>query len=192
MMPPGRTRYARDKKARIDQVVEISQEIIENQGYESLTMNLIHKRTRIPVGTLYKDFPDGKADILLEIARRFGDDFAAVGTPVDEGVLRNYVFHALDVGRSRRKILIAIQMETLNDPDGILRKTRDMAPEYDITSFEKIVQYVVGHPLSTKQVFEMLGVWKAVVRQHIIFRNLYGSDEEFLSMITKIIKGMGA
>ncbi len=190
-MSANRVRYARDKQERISQVVKISQEIIENDGYDNLSMNLVHKRTGIPVGTLYKDFPDGKVDVVIEIAKSYGSEFTIEGNISDEDFLRNFIFRALDVGRSRRKILIAIQMETLKNPDSFLQKVKNLTSDIDTSAFQKVAEFIVGHSLPVELIMDMLGVWKAIVRQHITFRNLYGSDEKFLSILKRIIKGMG-
>ncbi len=185
-----RERYARDKQQRIAKVREISQKIIEDGSYDDLSMNLINRLTKIPVGTLYKDFPDGKEDVLLEILKEFQDEFSSFEEFNDER-LREFVYKALDVGRKQRNLLIAVQIESLQNPESFLFKARKYIEDINISSFKKAMEYLVQHELRLDQVYEMISVWKAVIRQHIIFRNLYGSDEKFFTMIVKIMKGLG-
>jgi AcrR family transcriptional regulator len=190
-MSSNRKRYARDKEERIALVVKISQEIIEKEGYEYLSMNLLHKRTKIPIGTLYKDFPDGKEDVLLEILKSFKDQFEEKYKKLDDDSLRDFFYTSLDVGRKRRKFLIALQLETLKNPDSFIMKARKCVSDIDVNMFKQIAEYICGHSIEYEKLLDMLTVWKAIVRQHVIFRNLYGSDEKFMNIIIKIIRGIG-
>ncbi len=190
-MTLNRERYARDKQRRIAKVCEISQNVIEESNYDELSMNLIHKLTQIPIGTLYKDFPDGKEDILLEILKGFQDEFSDINDKFNDNTqLRQYVYRALDVGRKRRKLIIAVQIETLKNPDTFLAKARKYMHDIDSSVFKKVMEYIVQHDLNLDRIYEMLTVWKALIRQHIIFRNLYGSDEHFFEMLVKIMRGL--
>lgn len=190
-MSSNRKRYARDKEERIAQVVNIAQKVIENDGYDNLSMNLLHKRTKIPIGTLYKDFPDGKEDVLLEILKSFKDQFEEKYTKFDDENLRSFIYNSLDIGRKRRKFLIALQLETLKNPDRFLIKARKFVSDINLNLFKKLVEYICGHSLESEKILDILAVWKSIVRQHIIFRNLYGSDEKFMKMMINIIKGLG-
>jgi len=190
-MSSNRKRYARDKAERIAQVVKIAQKVIENDGYDNLSMNLLHKRTKVPIGTLYKDFPDGKEDVLLEILKSFKDQFEEKYTKFDDENLRSFIYNSLDIGRKRRKFLIALQLETLKNPDRFLMKARKFVSDIDLNLFKKLVEYICGHSLESEKILDILAVWKSIVRQHIIFRNLYGSDEKFMNMMINIIKGLG-
>ncbi|UCD01170.1 MAG: TetR/AcrR family transcriptional regulator [Promethearchaeota archaeon] len=190
-MSSHRKRYARDKEERIAQVVKISQEIIENEDYDNLSMNLLHKRTEIPIGTLYKDFPDGKEDVLLEILKSFKDQFEEQYKKFDDNSLRDFFYASLDIGRKRRKFLIALQLETLKNPDSFIMKARKYISDIDFNLFKQLVEYICGHSIEYEKLLDMLAVWKAIIRQHIIFRNLYGSDEKFMDMIIKIMRGLG-
>ncbi|MFX1304683.1 MAG: TetR/AcrR family transcriptional regulator [Promethearchaeota archaeon] len=190
-MSSHRKRYARDKEERIAHVVRISQEIIENEDYGNLSMNLLHKRTKIPIGTLYKDFPDGKEDVLLEILKSFKDQFEEQYKKFDDDSLRDFFYASLDIGRKRRKFLIALQLETLKNPDSFIMKARKYISDMDFNLFKQLVEYICGHSIEHEKLLDMLAVWKAIIRQHIIFRNLYGSDEKFMNMIIKIMRGLG-
>ncbi|MHA2180222.1 MAG: TetR/AcrR family transcriptional regulator [Promethearchaeota archaeon] len=186
-----RKRYARDKEERITLIIKTSQEIIDKEDYDNLSMNLLHKRTKIPIGTLYKDFPDGKKDILLEILKRFKDQFDEKYEKFDDDSLRDFFYTSLDVGRKRRKFLIALQLETLRNPDHFIMKARKYATDVDFNLFKQVIEYICGHPIENEKLVDMLAIWKAIVRQHIIFRNLYGSDEKFMNLIIKIMRALG-
>ncbi len=191
-MSSHRKRYARDKDERITQVVRISQEIIENEDYDNLSMNVLHKRTKIPIGTLYKDFPDGKEDVLLEILKGFKNKFDEKYKKIDDDSLRDFFYNSLDIGRKRRKFLIALQLETLRNPDSFIMKARKYANDIDFNLFKQVIEYICGHSIENEKLLDMLAIWKAVIRQHIIFRNLYGSDEKFMNLIIKIMRGLGS
>ncbi len=71
-------------------------------------------------------------------------------------------------------------------------KAKKYTSDLDINIFTKVVEYICGHSIENDVLIDMMAVWKAINRQHIIFRNLYGSDEKFMNLIIKIIIGLGS
>ncbi|MFW9835641.1 MAG: TetR/AcrR family transcriptional regulator [Candidatus Thorarchaeota archaeon] len=63
-------KFRRDKKSKIDSVVQATVALIEEKGYAGFSVNEIPDRTNLSIGTVYRYFPNGKRDILLEIITR--------------------------------------------------------------------------------------------------------------------------
>lgn len=71
-------------------------------------------------------------------------------------------------------------------------KARKYASDIGINLFKKVVEYICGHPIENETLIDILSIWKAIIRQHIIFRNLYGSDEKIMNIIIKIVRALGS
>ncbi|MCU1352594.1 MAG: hypothetical protein JWM05_1803 [Acidimicrobiales bacterium] len=56
----NRPRQARSA-ARIEQILDAAATVFSDVGYDAATTNLVAKRSRVPVGTLYRWFPDKSA-----------------------------------------------------------------------------------------------------------------------------------
>jgi AcrR family transcriptional regulator len=65
--PPRR----RDKKAKIERIIEATRRLIEQNGYMGTNTNKIADAAGVSVGLVYKYFPDGKCDIAYEISLRY-------------------------------------------------------------------------------------------------------------------------
>jgi AcrR family transcriptional regulator len=59
--------------ARVQLLVDVAEEVIEEVGYDATTTNLVASRAGVPVGTLYRWFPD-KAALAEAVADRYLDD----------------------------------------------------------------------------------------------------------------------
>ncbi|MFW9975868.1 MAG: TetR/AcrR family transcriptional regulator [Candidatus Thorarchaeota archaeon] len=63
-------KFRRDKRSKIDSVVQATVALIEEKGYSGFSVNEIPERTNLSIGTVYRYFPRGKSDILREIIAR--------------------------------------------------------------------------------------------------------------------------
>jgi len=63
-------KFRRDKKSKIDSVIQATVALIEEKGYSGFSVNEIPERTNLSIGTVYRYFPNGKSDILHEIITR--------------------------------------------------------------------------------------------------------------------------
>ena len=63
-------KFRRDKKSKIDSVVQATVALIAEKGYAGFSVNEIPDRTNLSIGTVYRYFPNGKRDILREIITR--------------------------------------------------------------------------------------------------------------------------
>jgi len=63
-------KFKRDKRSKIDSVIQATVALIEEKGYTGFSVNEIPDRTNLSIGTVYRYFPNGKSDILQEIITR--------------------------------------------------------------------------------------------------------------------------
>ncbi len=67
----GRPMRKRDKKAKVDRIIEATRRLIEEKGYIATNTNRIAEAAGVSVGLIYKYFPNGKGDIAYEISLRY-------------------------------------------------------------------------------------------------------------------------
>lgn len=67
----NRPRQARSA-ARVEHLLDVAEEVFEEVGYDAATTNLVAARAEVPVGTLYRWFPD-KAALAHALADRYLD-----------------------------------------------------------------------------------------------------------------------
>jgi len=78
---PVQTR-SREKKLRI---VQCAREMINEEGYDTITTNTIARRAGVSIGTLYSYFRN-KKDVLMEVVAAFNDD---IYTHFQSGIREN-------------------------------------------------------------------------------------------------------
>lgn len=82
--PPRQARSA----ARVELLLDVAAEVFEEVGYDTATTNLVAARAGVPVGTLYRWFPD-KSALAEALTDRYLDElvdlYATLLTDVDPG-----------------------------------------------------------------------------------------------------------
>ena len=71
-----RLQRKRNKKAKIERIVEVTKKMIEEKGYMRTNTNRIAEAAGVSVGLVYKYFPSGKNDIAYEISVRYHSPIA--------------------------------------------------------------------------------------------------------------------
>jgi AcrR family transcriptional regulator len=69
-------RKKRNRKAKIERIVEATRRMIEEKGFMGTNTNRIAEAAGVSVGLVYKYFPGGKADIAYEISLRYHSPIA--------------------------------------------------------------------------------------------------------------------
>jgi AcrR family transcriptional regulator len=72
----NRPRQARSA-ARVELLLDVAEEVFEEVGYDAATTNLVASRAGVPVGTLYRWFPD-KAALAEALTDRYLDGLVAL------------------------------------------------------------------------------------------------------------------
>jgi AcrR family transcriptional regulator len=119
---PPRTR---NKKAKIDSIVETTKKMIEEKGYMETNTNRIAEAAGVSIGLIYKYFPSGKADIAHEISLRYhspiADSIQRINmAEIAEPGFRKQLVHALldwiEIHRRNAQFIRAMDIATLLNP----------------------------------------------------------------------------
>ncbi|TXT59611.1 MAG: hypothetical protein BAJALOKI2v1_190035 [Promethearchaeota archaeon] len=175
-------------------IVEKTLELIQKEGYPNVSAREIARTVGISVGTLYYHFKEGKSSVLAALASHLSeflniDEILKDGV-VEEDEIREFFYKDLDFGRKIRPLIIAMESEVLKDPEKYISKAEEYLLLESMDKYKRFFEGVVGKDLSDDEFMKVLMVFKILVRKHIILRNLFGSDEEFMQMLLKILRAI--
>jgi AcrR family transcriptional regulator len=196
------------KSAARRRILEVADKLIREKGYATLNVNEIAYQAKVSIGTLYYHFPKGKSSILLETRANMVDKFTAdfekelkkeeyleASKDFEEG-LRKFLFILLRLHRKDRQFLLAMESEILTNMETYLEAIKNA--DLDALFVEEINAAL--HPVKElmkrfpkesvsvegkeKQVYKVIDT---LIHRHIYFGYNFGTDEEFIDMLTKIV-----
>ncbi|NPD88341.1 MAG: TetR/AcrR family transcriptional regulator [Asgard group archaeon] len=196
------------KKSKAKQsIVETAQKMIEKKGYFNLNINEVAYIAKVSVGTLYYHFPKGKADILAEIMSHKVEGFVeefnkelGVEKILEksmnlEETLRWFFKKIIELRRTDRYFLTAIQSEMLADPDEYMKFVKKYQNTDGLQQAMGILSEVVMKAGKTRtdslnKVVEkretILRVVGLLMNYQIIFPSYFGEDDEFVNLALRI------
>lgn len=71
--------------ARVEHLLDVAEEVFEEVGYDAATTNLVAQRAEVPVGTLYRWFPD-KSALAEALADRYLDQLVVGYDQLVQGI----------------------------------------------------------------------------------------------------------
>ena len=196
------------KSAAKRRILEVADKLIREKGYAALNVNEIAYQAKVSIGTLYYHFPKGKSSILLETRAKMVDKFTAdfetelkkekyleASKDFKDG-LRKFLFILLRLHRKDRQFLLAMESEILTNMETYLEAIKnadldDLFVEEITASLHPIKELMKRFPEESvsvegreKQVHKVIDT---LIHRHIYFGYNFGTDEEFIDMLTKIV-----
>ena len=196
------------KSAARQRILEVADKLIREKGYATLNVNEIAYQAKVSIGTLYYHFPKGKSSILLETRANMVDKFIAdfekelekeeyldASKDFKDG-LRKFLFILLRLHRKDRQFLLAMESEILTNMETYLEAIKnadldDLFVEEINASLHPIKELMKRFPKERvsvegkeKQVHKVIDT---LIHRHIYFGYNFGTDEEFIDMLTKIV-----
>lgn len=187
-------KFRRDKKSKIDSVIQATVALIEEKGYSGFSVNEIPDRTNLSIGTVYRYFPNGKSDILREIITRnnqvliemiFLDDFKEE-TFYDfwRRVILSYI-------RGHRESLFSLT--ALQYSYGSDSQFKEVLGTVAMEFFQKLVDQITGfqaYPnLSEKEIFERVVLvfgFVGLLAKAPASSSFFKSDEQLIEYLMDI------
>jgi AcrR family transcriptional regulator len=196
------------KSAAKRRILEVSDKLIREKGYAALNVNEIAYQAKVSIGTLYYHFPEGKSSILLETRANMVDKFTAdfekelekaeyleASKDFKDG-LGKYLFILLRLHRKDRQFLLAMESEILTNMETYLEAIKnadldDLFVEEINASLHPIKELMERFPQERvsiegkeKQVHKVIDT---LIHRHVYFGYNFGTDEEFIDMLAKIV-----
>ena len=188
-------KYVRNKAEKINGILQASKKLIEDLGYENVTMRDIASEADVSIGLIYKYFPDGKPEIIREIGMRFATELTAAGRPenVDfadfPGFMRDYFGKTLEFYKTNRLFLSALAVAAIRDR-GVFEKFEELGEE-NLAETVGFFSSFKGVDLSDKgEPWLFMAKWsdvtKSIITHHAIYPTPFDSDEELIELLVKI------
>jgi AcrR family transcriptional regulator len=188
-------KYVRNKDEKVSNILASTKRLIEDDGYENVTVRDIAGEAGVSIGLIYKYFPGGKPEIVREVGLRFVSELTAAGRPesIDfddfPGFLREFFAASLAYYRDNRRFLSALSIATITDRK-IFEGHENVGEEKmrAITGFFgrfRGVDYAgKGEP------WLFLAKWsdltKSIMLHHAIYPSPFESEEELVGILVKI------
>ena len=68
-------------------------------------------------------------------------------------------------------------------------KMREQNQEYTAVVY-KMMEKFAGKEISNATAYKMILVMKTMIRRHIVFGNIFGSNDEFIDLLLKIVQAL--
>ena len=199
----------RESKAK-KKILQTADEMFRRVGYASLNVNEIAHEAGVSIGTLYYHFPEGKISLLMEVRGQIADHYVKRfaerldterlrGTAsLDEGL--ELLFETLiEIHREERLVLAAMESEVLSNLAAYDRVAESIAVEdmmkSDAGPVTRVLETLLErHP---EEGFSLIGrearvnkVIDVLMHRFVYSESTFGSEPEFIDMMTKIVRAL--
>jgi len=199
----------RESKAK-KKILQTADEMFRRVGYASLNVNEIAHEAGVSIGTLYYHFPEGKISILMEVRGQIADHYVKrfaerldterlQGTAsLNEGL--ELLFETLiEIHREERLVLAAMESEVLSNLAAYDRVAESIAVEdmmkSDAGPVTRVLETLLErHP---EEGFSLIGrearvnkVIDVLMHRFVYSESTFGSEPEFIDMMTKIVRAL--
>jgi len=184
----------RDKKAKIQRIILSTKILIEDRGYNMVSIRDIAKKAEVSIGLIYKYFPKGKFDILKQMSSQYIDGGFMMKQPdkIDftdfPGYIREVNQNMLELHKKNSKLVKAITIAALME-DSILEDIKMFnAEEYVI--IPEFFSKFTGVDIPPKDYVKILTEWSLTIKSLIFYFNtfptIFNDDESFLDILVDI------
>ena len=179
-----------------EKIIGVAEELIENKGYVNVSARTIAKVVGISVGTLYHHFPRGKMEIVLAMGEKYSEILGMSEFLADPNAdPRAWLRKNLELNQKKKGFITAMEIEAMSRPDAVqaliienIAKRKETQKSL-IQAF-KMMERFAGKKISIEKAKTMQKVLKAIMRRHVVFGNLFGSDDEFIDLFLKIARAI--
>lgn len=182
-----------------DKILKVAKKLIIKKGYSFISSRRIAKESKISVGTLYHHFPKGKLSILYEIILSYGNEFienfdiAKVGQLSNPEVGKAYLFKYLERHRQFAPLINGFEIELLTNKNALKDLEKLMQSEKNrLDTFLKNI-FLKFYPniKEPEKTFFIVGrICTSLIHTHVILDNFYGTDEEFVDILYRMLSGL--
>lgn len=186
----------RNKSAKINKILNVTQKMIEEKGYFATTTNHIAQKVGVSIGLVYKYFPGGKADIVRAISQKeyekIMDKNLILGLkPKDfpnlvKKIMTEYVLQH----RKNKQLISAMEIVFLSNKNHPKNYTEFIDP------FINQILIKIKHIFKEKEksinkfdqkIKILLDLIDSIVHRHVIYTEIFESDEKLVVFLTDFI-----
>ena len=189
-------KFSRNKQQKIDLIVNTTYELIIENGYDKLSTNHIADRAKIGIGTVYRNFPNGKADIIREIVNRNRKNIIDLDlfnhiklsdlfNSVNQTMLNFIQFHRKNIQFHRAFEQAFLSNKQLFQDFKLL--VEEMLTELINTLKQNKIFVKIPEKDLKEKLFLLFNVIESIILRHILIISLFETDEEFGAYLTDLI-----
>ena len=182
------------KNAKIQRIILSTKILVEDRGYNMVSIRDIAKEAEVSIGLIYKYFPKGKFDILKQMSSQYIDGGFMMKQPdkIDftdfPGYIREVNQNMLELHKKNSKLVKAITIAALME-DSILEDIKMFnAEEYVI--IPEFFSKFTGVDIPPKDYVKILTEWSLTIKSLIFYFNtfptIFNDDESFLDILVDI------
>jgi len=182
-----------------ERILKAAKKLIVKNGYSAVSSRKIAKESKISVGTLFYHFPNGKLSILYEIILAYGNkfiesfDISQVGELNNPEVGKAYLFKYLERHRQFAPLINGFEIELLTNKNALKDLEKMMQSEKNrLDTFLKSI-FLKFYPnvKEPEKTFNIVGrICTSLIHTHVILDNFYGTDEEFVDILYRMLIGL--
>ena len=188
-------KFTRNKQQKIDLIVNVAQDLIREKGYDKLSTNHIADKAKIGIGTIYRNFPNGKVDIMREMVIRDSSIIVNLDLFNDRGesalpeAISKIVINFIDFHRQNKRFDLALERALQSDneflQEFIHHVDEVMAQITQIMKQRFPLNYLTENQLK-KRLFLAYNVIESIIRRHLLLTPLFDTDEELGVYLTNL------
>ncbi|MFX1376426.1 MAG: TetR/AcrR family transcriptional regulator [Promethearchaeota archaeon] len=189
-------KFVRNKQQKIDVIVNTAYKLIIEKGYDKLSTNHIADRAKVGIGTIYRNFPKGKVDIVREmVIRNRGkiiniDLFNNIKNSDLRNSVRQTMLNFIKFHRKNIKFHLAFEQAFLTNKE-LFQDFKYLVEEMLIRLIKKLKHIPIFENISENEMKEKLlllfNVIESIILRHILIMPLFKTDEEFVTYLTDLV-----
>ena len=189
-----------------EKIIEIAIAMFKEKGFGNTYVSEIASKAGVSIGTLYYHFPQGKFSILREMSEVSISDYTAklkkYGYSLEydydtiTDALKALILALVKIHSEERDFILALQVEFLSKLNEYLKIKDQLATQEQLKTqtelflkpFRKLLKKFPEECLvldgKETQVFKVVDM---LIHRHTFIDDTFGTEEEFVKMMTKIV-----
>lgn len=187
-------KYERDKKAKIQSIIQSTKILVENKGYSCVSIRDIAKEANVSIGLIYKYFPKGKFDILKQLSSKNLDKDFMRKQPekIDftdfPSYIKKVIKNMAELHRKNAKLVKAVTIAALME-DKVLEDIKRVDSE-DYIHISEFFSKFDGVDISDKDHANVITEWslavKSIIFYNTMFSTIFKDDKSFIDMLVDL------
>lgn len=192
----SKKKIIRNKEFHISKILQATKDLIEQIGYSKVTLRQISSKAGLSIGLIYKDFPNGKTDIIQEIFRTnlssiHDIDISSNKTNFNlKDSIKEILTSLLQLHRKNYKLNIALEMAYLENTELHISMTQFINQEHDFIFqlLEKLKhQGKINISDTQKKGVLIFNMVDSMIHRQIMYGIGDIKDEELIEFLSSII-----
>ena len=185
----------RDKEAKINRIIDSTRVLIEENGYENVSIRDITKEAEVSIGLIYKYFPKGKIGILKELGNQYQNKQLMMEQPEKinfndfPGYIKEVIKRMIEVQNKNSSLVKALTIAGLLKKEELLEDIKLINVE-DYKAIPDFFSRFEGINISNADSIKLLTEWSVTIKSLIlysaIFPTVFKNEEESMELMVDI------